>query len=338
MGESEQGHPAGTQPIRHEGLVVQHGANRYLVEVHEASGPRQWACSIAGRLRQGPRQQVRLAVIGDRVRIEAQGSPERAEASIVEVLPRRNAISRPAPAGGARRGAREQLVIANLDRLWVIASVAQPPLNLYFVDRVLAAAAHQGVPAGLILNKIDLLDEEPDGVVGLYRGLGYPVHLCSARDGRGVEQLAAAFREGIGALVGRSGVGKTSLLEAVQPGLRLKTGEVSPRRGHGRHTTTVSRLYRLDGGGYLADTPGMREFGLWGMVRADLAASFVEFPSFAADCRFRDCLHVREPGCAVRAAAEDGRIDPGRYRHYLELLKELPERRPPRSGGASRGM
>ncbi len=325
-----------------EGLVIQHGANRYLVETTSGGTRKIWACSIAGRLRQGPREGVRVAVIGDRVRIEPIPAGRCDQASIVEVLPRRNRISRPAPGGGSRR-VKEQLVVANLDRLWIIVSLVQPPLNLHFVDRVLAAAVHQGVEAALVVNKIDLLaDEGPgrgelDEVVELYRGLGYPVQLASAKDGHGLEELTARLSKGVSVFVGPSGAGKTSLLAALQPGLRLKTAEVSRRRGHGRHTTTGSRLYRLERGGHLADTPGMREFGLWGMVKSDLASCFIEFVDPASRCRFRDCLHNAEPDCAVRAAVEEGAIDPGRYRRYLDLLEELPERRGGDGGGHRRG-
>jgi ribosome biogenesis GTPase len=308
-----------------EGLVIQHGANRYLVETGTVGEPEVWACTIAGRLRQGKRVQVRVAVIGDRVRLEPEADAEAAKGSIVEVLPRRNRISRPAPSGG-RQQKQEQVVMANLDRLWVIASLDQPPLNLHFVDRVLSAARHQGVEAGLVLNKIDLPGaRDPGPTRRFYEALGYPVLLCSAVSGEGVEELGASFSGGIGAFVGLSGVGKSSLINVLQPGLQLATKEVGVRSGQGRHTTTASRLYRLDCGGWLADTPGMRGFGLWGMTKGELGDTFVEFDAPAQECHFRDCLHIQEPGCGVRAALERGEVDEGRYRRYLGLLEELPE-------------
>jgi ribosome biogenesis GTPase len=128
----------------------------------------------------------------------------------------------------------------------------------------------------------------------------------------------------VGAFVGLSGVGKSSLISALQKGLDLKTSSVGEKSGQGRHTTSSSRLFPLDGGGYLADTPGMREFGLWGMARPDLAPCFVEFGPYRGECRFRDCLHDHEPDCAVRAAVKSGALDGGRYRRYLGLLEELP--------------
>jgi len=320
------------------GLVIQHGANRYLVEADAPDGSRQpgveeavWACTVAGKLRQGQQTRVRVAVIGDRVRFERADADERTGV-IAGVEERRNRISRPQPSGGSRR-ILEQVVMANVDRLWVIASLADPPLNLRFVDRILAAARFQDVPAGVVLNKADLPDRaDPDPVAALYRGLGYPVHVASAASAEGVDALGDALTSGIHAFVGLSGVGKSSLLTALQPDLDLRVASVGEKSRHGRHTTTASRLYPLDRGAYLADTPGMREFGLWGMYQADLAAGFVEFEDHIADCRFRDCLHREEPGCAVREASEEGSVDRGRYLGYLALLDELPLDRLERDG------
>ena len=307
-----------------EGLVIQHGANRYLVQASCEDGGEIRACTIAGRLLQGRQLKVRVAVIGDRVRFKEEASSKGQHGVIQEILPRENQISRPAPSGG-RRQYQEQVVIANLDRLWVIASLAEPALNLMFVDRIFAAARHQGVDCGLVLNKADLKEAaDPGPVRALYASLGLPVQLCSALKDQGIEELREALSRGIGAFVGLSGVGKSSLITALEPGLKLRTSQVTEKSGQGRHTTSTSRLFPLSHGGYLADTPGMREFGLWGMARPDLSACFVEFAAHEGECRFRDCLHDHEPGCAVRAAVERDELDAGRYRRYLGLLEELP--------------
>jgi ribosome biogenesis GTPase len=307
-----------------EGLVIQHGANRYLVQARPEDGGELWACAIAGRLLRGRQRQVRVAVIGDRVRFKEEPSSQGLHGVIQEILPRENQISRPAPSGG-RRQIQEQVVIANLDRLWIIASLASPALNLMFVDRILAAARHQEVDCGLVLNKADLEEAaDPVPVRALYESLGTTVHLCSVLKGQGIEELRGDLARGIGAFVGLSGVGKSSLIAALEPGLELRISSVGEKSGQGRHTTSTSRLFPLGHGGYLADTPGMREFGLWGMARGDLGACFVEFAAHVHDCRFRDCLHDHEPGCAVRAAVEEGELDAGRYRRYLGLLEELP--------------
>jgi ribosome biogenesis GTPase / thiamine phosphate phosphatase len=313
------------QPHR-EGRVVQHGANRYLVH-EDRTDPRDdselWSCSLRGRLRQGRRERVTHAVIGDRVRFTPSDA-ERRQAVIEEVLPRANQISRPQPSGGSRR--LEQVVVANLDRLCVVVSLALPPLNLRFVDRIVAAATLQGVGVGVVLNKIDLPDtRDPGPIVAVYERLGYPVRLCSAVTGAGLAELAADLRGRVEAFVGLSGVGKSSLLGAIQPGLELRVQSVGERHGHGRHTTTASRLYWLPAvGGWVADTPGMREFELWGALQKDLGGGFVEIAARHGDCRFRDCLHRREPDCAVRAAVAAGEIDKGRFESYLALLEELP--------------
>ena len=309
------------------GLVVQHGANRNLV-LEDGADPLDtgalWGCSLRGRLRRGRRDRVRAVVIGDRVEFEVVDEAQRAGA-ITAIDPRRNQVSRPQPSGGSHRRL-EQVVVANLDRLWVVASLAQPPLNLRFVDRILAAAALQDVGGGLVLNKADLPEApDPAPVRAVYEDLGIPVLLCSATTVHGMEPLAEALRGRISALVGLSGVGKTSLLGAIQPGLQLRIGSVGERHGHGRHTTTSSRLFWLPAcEGWVADTPGMREFGLWGTVRRELEHGFAEIAAAAVDCRFRDCLHVGEPGCAVREAVDEGRIDAGRYASYRALLEELP--------------
>ena len=309
------------------GLVVQHGAARNLVlpDGEDPADPQLlYSCVLRGRLRKGPRQRVRPVVIGDRVEFTRLEGRDR-HGAIEAVLPRHNFISRPQPSGGQHRKL-EQVVVSNLDRLWVVVSLALPPLNRRFLDRILAAASHQGVQAGLVLNKVDLEEAvDPAPLVAIYERLGYPVLVCSAETGRGLHEFVAALEGRIQAFVGLSGVGKSSLLSAIQPGLDLRVASVGERHGHGRHTTSASRLYWLpEVRGWVADTPGMREFGLWGMFRRELSEGFFEIRERASDCRFRDCLHLSEPGCAVTEAVEGGGVDPERYESYVALLKELP--------------
>lgn len=313
-------------PQSRQGLVVESGANRSRVVeggVDAPLGALEWPCTMRGRLQRGRRERVRPVVIGDRVDFLPGADAER-QGVIESVHPRLNQISRPQPSGGLQKRL-EQVVIANLDRLWVVVSLAEPPLNLRFLDRILAASRLQGVEAGVVLNKADLPDRpDPGPVRDLYSALDYPVRVCSATEGSGVDTLADDLRRGIACFVGLSGVGKSSLLQTLQPGLNLRVASVGEKSGHGRHTTTASRLYRLDLGGWLADTPGMREFGLWGSFKRDLGRGFVELEERAAECHFRDCLHRSEPRCAVRAAVEAGEIAVSRLESYLSLVDELP--------------
>jgi ribosome biogenesis GTPase / thiamine phosphate phosphatase len=310
------------------GLVIQHGANRYLVQ-EEPEGcdqpPEPWACTLRGRLRQGRQRQVRLAVIGDRVEFSVSAETDRLGV-IEEVRPRDNEIGRLAPSG-QRQQRLKQVVVANVDRLWVIVSLAAPPLNLRFLDRILAAAELQGVAAGIVFNKCDLSEaRDPAPLLELYSSLGYRALEASAENGAGLADLADALRGDLTAFVGLSGVGKSSLLRRLEPGLEITVASVAEKHGHGRHTTSGSRLYRLGLGAWVADTPGMREFGLYDALQQELSAGFVELEARAGDCRFRDCRHRSEPKCAVRAAVDSGEVAGSRYESYLALLEELPER------------
>jgi len=310
------------------GLVVQHGATRNLV-LPDGADPSEAdalvTCVLRGRLRKGRRERVHLVVIGDRVEFSEVDGPER-QGAIETILERKNAISRPQPSGGRHRKL-EQFVVANLDRLWTVVSLAEPPLNRRFLDRILAACRHQGIDAGIIFNKADLEDAaDCEALRAIYEPLECRVQVCSAETGAGLTELSAALHDKIQAFVGLSGVGKSSLLSAIQPGLDLRVASVGEKGGgHGRHTTTASQLFWLpDVGGWVADTPGMREFGLWGMFRRELSDGFVEIQALAPDCRFRDCMHVSEPSCAVTAAVEAGEVDRERYESYVALLDELP--------------
>lgn len=307
-----------------QGLVIQHGANRYLVQDERDLATAPWACSLRGRLRQGRQRSVRLVVIGDRVVFTP--SPTAAGQGVIEeVLPRTNEIGRLAPSG-QRQQRLKQVVVANVDRLWTVVSLVDPPLNVRFLDRILAAARLQEVPAGVVFNKCDLeAAVEVAPLVRLYSELGYPALVTSAETGLGIESLEKALRGGITAFVGLSGVGKSSLLRRLEPGLDIKVASVAEKHGHGRHTTSGSRLYRLSLGAWVADTPGMREFGLVGALQQELSAGFVDLAKVEADCRFRDCVHRHEPKCAVRAAVQAGEIAASRYESYLTLLEELPE-------------
>lgn len=260
--------------------------------------------------------------IGDRVRFVGAGDNR---AVIVEVLPRRSTFSRTAAVPGQH--AFEQVLAANVDQIIPIFSVAGPTPKWGLLDRYLVAAEAAGVPARIVITKLDLAWKNPqlNQDLEVYRELGYPIHLVSSVTGEGIDELNSVLHERMSVLVGKSGVGKTSLLNAIQPGLGLRVKAVSDGElGKGRHTTTHYEMFKLDFGGTLLDTPGMREFALWDIAPDELALFFPEMESYVGQCKFGlSCHHDREPGCAIRKAVMAGTISPYRYKSYMSLRSEL---------------
>lgn len=273
-------------------------------------------CNLSARLAKSGQ----VAVVGDRVRVESAGE----NGQIVEILPRRNRISRAAAAprpGGYRD---EQVLAANVDLMVTVLQAANPAPRWALLDRYLVLAEAQEIPALVVINKVDLLPErmELETRAVDYRRIGYPVLEVSAESGEGLEELRAALFGRTAILLGHSGVGKSSLLNALQPGLALRTGETNAVTGKGRHTTTAPTLYMLPEETAVMDTPGVREFGLWEVDPDDLAWFFPEMRPYLGQCRFRQgCQHDEEPGCAVRKAVMAGEIHPLRYQSFLKLRR-----------------
>lgn len=263
----------------------------------------------------------RLAA-GDRVIVATDGG----EPVVLGVFPRRTKLARRAAGEKSRR---EQVVAANVDRLAIVVAARDPEWRPGLVDRLLVAAEKGGIEPVIALNKIDLVRAEERAALerelDVYRGLGYRALVTSARTGDGVADLGDAMRGRTTVLAGPSGAGKSSLLNAVEPGLALRTGEVSEATGKGRHTTTQISLLPLRDGGFVLDTPGIREFGFYDVDATELPWLFREFLPLRARCRFPDCAHTVEPGCAVRAAAEAGEISPRRYESYLRIRESLEQ-------------
>lgn len=253
-------------------------------------------------------------VVGDVVRLEAE--PGGGLHAIVGIEPRRTVLERRVPEG---RGVRP--IAANIDQVFVVVATRSPDPIPQLIDRLLVLAEADGIAAAVLLNKVDL--DPGTAIAERCRKAGYPVHLTSVNSGEGVESLKVAMAGKASVVTGPSGVGKSSLLNAIQPGLRLRTGEVSRRIRRGRNTTVSSVMIPLEGGGYLVDTPGFSEVGMWGVNPRSLAECFPDFRAFLGDCRFADCRHRKEPGCRVLAALEGGAIAPDRYASYLALLQEL---------------
>jgi ribosome biogenesis GTPase / thiamine phosphate phosphatase len=274
-------------------------------------------CRLRGRVKQ-ERGDSDLVVIGDRVSIAMVGS---GEAMIESVEPRRSRFSRRQP--GPRGAWKEDMIVANLDQVLVVFACAEPMPNMRMIDRFLVVAEHNEIPALVVANKVDLVGLAAANLTfGGYESIGYPVHYLSAREGIGIETLADQLAGRTSVVTGPSGVGKSTLLNAIQPGLRLETGTVSGTVHKGRHTTTSAQLHRLTGpgGGFVADTPGLRELGLWQIPDADLAWCFPEMRPYLGGCGFNDCRHLSEPRCAVLAAVIAGTVSAARHDSYRRLL------------------
>ena len=291
------------------GLIIRAQSGFFTVETGEGS----IVCQLRGRLKQGPRTGD-LAAIGDRVSISVL---EDGSGMIEEIEERKQAIVRldPRPQGEYR-----QILLSNADQAVFVFACAHPSPKIRMLDRFLLIAEKQGVPAVVVANKVDEVGEEKaQEIFGLYEQLGYPVIYTSAKTGLGVEQLHATLAGKVSALAGPSGVGKSSLLNVMQPGLGLEVNEISKAMKKGKHTTVVRQMFPLAGGGYVADTPGWKSLALWDTEPEEIDGYFPELRELVQYCQFSDCTHIHEPGCAVLAAVEQGTVHPNRYDSYLRL-------------------
>ena len=340
-GASANASPVDDKPLVN-GTVLRAFSGLYEVDVHASNARTQAAfqkhdetsadadillCTVSGKLKKGKRTLAQPVSVGDRVRVrvlETSGADARgrllSEGYIEEVQPRTSVLAR------SRTNKADQVTVANLDQAIIVMSLREPELNTHRLDRFLVLAEASELKAVICLNKIDMipkrsLKKETKPLTDLYSALGYPVVLTSAEKDDGVEELRELLRDHISAVLGSSGVGKSSLINAVQPGLHLWVGDVM-EIGKGRHTTTDVSLHRLDKGGYIADTPGIKTVTLLERDDVDLAQCFPEFRPFENDCRFNNCTHLHEPGCAVRTAAENKNINAARYESYQRMSKE----------------
>lgn len=301
----------GSQSECTEGFVIRSQAGYLTVR----TGKGDIQTRLRGRLRQS-RAEGDLVAVGDNVRIAIH---EGGTGSIEEVLPRKSVFSR--QLSGVNYN-YQQILLANADLALLVFACTQPEPRLRMLDRFLVVTERAHIPAVIVVNKVDLMPlDEVDKLFGMYRSIGYDVIYASAVTGQGIEELRECIQGKLSTLAGPSGVGKSSLLNSVIPGLNLEVGALSVGvgRGKGRHTTQVRQLYPLPGGGYIADVPGLRTLALWDIQDEELDAYFKEIAPLVAECQFNDCSHSHEPGCAVRTAAKSGQIDPRRYESYLRL-------------------
>lgn len=304
--------------------VVRLDAKGCLVRLDEpladlpGDGHELW-CGVRGKIHLRDRRHQKSPVaVGDRVLV-IRSQEDRGVIDSIEA--RRSTLSRPA----ARRERVEHVMAANVDQVVIVTALLDPPFNPAWVDRVLAVVEFSELDAVVVINKMDLGDEAPPEAA-VYEALGYKVLCTSAAAHTGIDALRETLVGRTSVVAGHSGVGKSSLLNAVQVDLGLVVGDVNAVTGRGTHTTTAAVWLDLVGGGAVIDTAGVREFGLFGIPKRDLAWLFRDIALFAPDCRYPDCSHTHEPGCAVQAALLDGALPPFRFDSYLKILESLEER------------
>lgn len=301
------------------GIVVQGTGGVWRVRHPDGS---EHDATLAGRLKQELKGQLKLAV-GDHVMVDADERDSGWRITAIE--PRTSVLSRREP--GGRHG--ERVLAANIDQVFVVFAFMKPEPHARMIDRFLVICEANDLHAHLVLNKVDLATDAAmvEALAEPYESAGYPVHRTSVKRGDGLEEMRRVLHGRVTAVTGPSGAGKSSLLNALHPGLALRTQEISESVNKGRHTTVGSRLIPLPDGdeGYLVDTPGLREVGMWGLPSGSLDQCFPEFQPYLGGCRFQDCQHDTEPGCAIRGAVEAGSVKPSRFESYQILRAEITE-------------
>jgi len=284
-----------------------------LNSVVQTDSGEQYLCTIRRLVRSISRDERNAVVVGDRVWFR----PSDDETGVIEqVLPRESALSRYSQN-------REQVLIANVDQAVIVISADEPPLKPHLIDRFLISCEKGGVTAVICINKLDLVTERDlQSLFGIYAQLGYQLVLTSAAQLIGVEKLKSILMQRHSVITGQSGVGKSTLLNVVSPGLQLPTGKVSEGSSKGQHTTRKAELFPLAFGGWVADTPGIRQLQLWDVTAEEVEAYFIEFRPWVTRCKFPDCSHVHESSCGVRNAVEAGMISRMRYDSYLKMISE----------------
>lgn len=302
-----------------EALIIKNTGSWYVARTDDGT---EIDCKIKGNFRLKGIRSTNPIAVGDRVNISVN---ESGTAFITDILPRKNYIIRRA----SNLSKESHILASNLDQALLIVTLFHPTTSLTFIDRFLATAEAYRVPAIIVINKIDLLTESEDielldAVSYLYKSIGYKVVTISAKTGDGIDALRSLLRGKMTLISGNSGVGKTTLINDLIPGLDLRTAAISEVHDTGTHTTTFSEMFQLpgDGGGYLIDTPGVRGFGTIEMDEYEASHFFPEIFKIGADCRFNNCTHTHEPHCAVIKALEEGLIAQSRYTSYLSILED----------------
>jgi ribosome biogenesis GTPase len=301
--------------------VVKNAGSHYLLSALPAW--ELFPAVLRGKVRLSRSSATNPVAVGDRVRYELDGeATEEHPAVIKEILPRENYLIR----RSTNLSRQAHVIAANLDQAVIVTSLYFPEIKLPFLDRILVTCEVYKVPVVIVLAKVDLYrDQVPEQVEAfkrIYEGAGYPVIETSVLTGEGIDALRACCRDRVNLFSGESGVGKSSLIKALDPTLDPKIGRISAAHLQGKHTTSLYEMYRLGTGGFVIDTPGLRGFGLVDLEKEEISKYFPEMLRVMDDCRFVPCTHTHEPGCAVKAAVDDGRISADRYNSYLGMLEE----------------
>lgn len=300
-----------------DGLVIKNTGSLYTIALDDGTSI---VAKAKGNFRIRGIRTTNPVAVGDRVSVSRNDSDT---AYITAIIPRRNYIIRRA----TNLSKEAQIIAANLDQALLIATLAHPTTSTTFIDRFLATAEAYRVPAVLVINKIDLLSDPDDialadAVAYLYRSIGYSVILASAATGEGIDELRSTLSNKTTLLSGNSGVGKSTIINTLLPGLNLRTAQISDIHDTGMHTTTFSEMFRLPDGGYIIDTPGVKGFGTVDFNKAEASHYFPEIFRVGRNCRYSNCTHTHEPGCAVRDALEQNLISQSRYTSYLSILDD----------------
>jgi ribosome biogenesis GTPase / thiamine phosphate phosphatase len=300
-----------------EGVVLKTTGSWMTVETPDG---KIYKCRLKGLFRIRGIKTTNPVAVGDKVKfslVDAENT-----GVINEILPRHNFIVRKA----TKLSKVSHIIAANIDQVCIVATIIQPRTSTGFIDRILVTAEAYHIPSSIVFNKIDLLDDDLKSYLNdftsLYRDAGYPTLHVSALRGDNIEFFRELLRDKNSMIMGHSGVGKTALINAIEPGLKLKTGKLSEYHQKGLHTTTFAEMHRLSFGGYIVDTPGIKEFGLTDFNRAEIPERFPELRKYMHQCRFNNCSHIHEPGCAVISALERGEISLTRYESYRSMLTD----------------
>ena len=302
-----------------QGVVVQSAGSVYTVRTADGN---LVDCHIKGNFRLKGIKSTNPVAVGDNVKLSIR---EDGTAYIVEILARKNYIVRKS----SNLSKLSHILAANLDLCCLIVTVNHPATSTTFIDRFLASAEAYRVPVIIVFNKTDLYNDEEkdelDYLVALYKSISYRCIRTSATTGEGIDELKEAMRGKLSLLAGNSGVGKSSIVNAISPEIAAKVGEISRIHDTGMHTTTYTQMFEIMPDSYLVDTPGVKGFGSYDMDTEEIAHYFVEFFELSSECKYGNCTHTHEPGCAVLAALEEGRLAPSRYQSYLSMLEDKDE-------------